>query len=160
MAKSGFELLDTVFTRWIAHADAFVRTVLRLFRQLSCPGHVASIGQLAAPSPIGHLNMTRIYVGNLSRETTETELGAALTAGGRTVAKVMLKRDGDSGVSRGFAFVDMGSPEEAAGAIASLNGTQLGGRTIKVAAAKELPGPRTSWREAAGETGGRGRPRW
>ena len=50
--------------------------------------------------------MTRIYVGNLSRETTETELGAALTAGGRTVAKVMLKRDGDSGVSRGFAFVD------------------------------------------------------
>lgn len=104
--------------------------------------------------------MTRIYVGNLSRETTEAELSAALATGGRTVAKVMLKRDGDSGVSRGFAFVDMGSPEEAAGAIASLNGMQLGGRTLKVAAAKELPGPRTSWRDAAGESGGRSRPRW
>ncbi|MBM3988214.1 MAG: RNA-binding protein [Planctomycetes bacterium] len=104
--------------------------------------------------------MTRIYVGNLSRETTEAELGAALGEGGRTVAKVILKRDGESGASRGFAFVDMGSAEEAAGAIAALHGKQLGGRTIKVAAAKELPGPRTSWREAAGETGGgRGRPR-
>lgn len=135
--------------------------MLALFRQLSRPVHVASIGQLAAYfTDRSTLIMTRIYVGNLSRETTEAELSAALATGGRTVAKVMLKRDGDSGVSRGFAFVDMGSPEEAAGAIAAMNGMQLGGRAIKVAAAKELPGPRTSWRDAAGESGGRGRPRW
>jgi RNA recognition motif-containing protein len=104
--------------------------------------------------------MNRIYIGNLSRETTAAQLETACAGGGRTVSKVLLKMDASSGTSRGFAFVDMGSPEDATAAIGALHGTQLDGRTIKVAAAKELPGPRGSWRDAAGESGGRGRPRW
>lgn len=103
--------------------------------------------------------MTRIYVGNLAWETTESMLREALSAGGRTVVKVNMKKNATSGKPRGFAFVDMGSPEEAAAVIATLNGANLGGKPLKIAAAKELPGPRTSWRDNA-ESGGRSRPRW
>lgn len=103
--------------------------------------------------------MTRIYVGNLASDTTEASLQQAFSGSGRTVVTVNLKRNATSGKLRGFAFIDMGSPEDAASAIAELHGTELAGKTIKVNAAKDLPGPRTSWRDAA-ESGGRSRPRW
>ncbi len=82
--------------------------------------------------------MSRLYIGNLSWETTEVMLREALAKDGRTVTAVKIKIDAQTGKSRGFAFVDMGSREEAEAAIGALNGTSLGGRTIKVNLAKEL----------------------
>lgn len=104
--------------------------------------------------------MSRIYVGNLAKTTDESALRSFLAQGGRTVEKVILKVDARTGRSRGFAFVDMGSPEEAAGAIESLNGTTLDGATVKVSVAKDLPEPRRpAGRDFGGRGGGGGR-RW
>jgi RNA recognition motif-containing protein len=82
--------------------------------------------------------VTRLYVGNIPRETTEAMLRTVLERDGRTVTQVNIKRNATSGKPRGFAFVDMGSPEDAAAAIAAAHGTLLGDHTIKVNHAKEL----------------------
>lgn len=103
--------------------------------------------------------MSRLYVGNLSRETTEESLRAALCADGRTVTLVKIKKNATTGKPRGFAFVDMGSPEEAEAAIAALNGTQLDGNTIKVNVAKELE-TRSNDRGFSGGGFSRGPRRW
>lgn len=66
----------------------------------------------------------------------------ALARDGRTVTQINIKRNNTTGKSRGFAFVDMGSIDEANAAIAALQGGSLDGRTIKVNHAKELPAPR------------------
>ena len=75
--------------------------------------------------------MKKIYVGNLSFETTEQGMGAAFTASGR-VQSVSIVKDRHSGEPRGFGFVEMESSDEADAAIAALNGTQLDGRTVAV----------------------------
>jgi len=82
--------------------------------------------------------MTRIYLGNLSWDTTEDKLRALVGRDGRTVSNVILKRDKRTGKPRGFAFVDVGSDAEAEAAIAALNGTTVEERVIKVRAAREL----------------------
>jgi cold-inducible RNA-binding protein len=74
---------------------------------------------------------TRLYVGNLSFNTTENDLQDAFAAHG-TVTEANLMMDRATGQPRGFAFVTMGSPEEAQKAISALNGTQLGDRSITV----------------------------
>jgi len=79
----------------------------------------------------------RIYLGNLSFETTEDTLRQLLSQDGRTVAKVDLKVDSDTGRSRGFAFADLGSSEEAEAAIAALDGSTVDGRPIKVKSARD-----------------------
>lgn len=104
--------------------------------------------------------MSRLYVGHLSWDTTEESLRAALASDGRSVVLVNIKKNASTGKPRGFAFVDMGSPEEATAAIASLNGTTLDGKTIKVSAAKELPQPRSFVSRDSGGRSGGGRPRW
>lgn len=72
-----------------------------------------------------------IYVGNLSRELTEEELREAFTEFGEvTSAKIITDRD--SGVSRGFGFVEMAGKSEAQAAITGLNGRELKGRTLTV----------------------------
>jgi RNA recognition motif-containing protein len=73
----------------------------------------------------------RIFVGNLSFETTENDLQDAFAAHG-TVTEANLMMDRVSGRPRGFAFVTMSTPEEAQKAIAALNGAQLGGRALTV----------------------------
>jgi RNA recognition motif-containing protein len=81
----------------------------------------------------------RLYVGNLSYETTESDLRDAFgTAGTVTEVKVMLDRD--SGKPRGFAFVEMGSDADAQNAIAQLHGRELGGRALKVNEAQDRGG--------------------
>jgi len=72
-----------------------------------------------------------IYVGNLSRETTEDELRQAFEAFGQ-VTSVNVIKDRYSGESRGFAFVEMTTKSEAQAAINGLNGTSLGERTLSV----------------------------
>jgi RNA recognition motif-containing protein len=80
---------------------------------------------------------TRLYVGNLSWDTTEETLRQTLGQNGRTVTKVDIKTDSKTGRSRGFAFTDLSSEEEVQAAIEELNGTELDGRPIKLSAAKE-----------------------
>jgi len=99
--------------------------------------------------------MSRIYVGNLAKNTTEDSVRSLVAQGGRTVTKVQLKMDAETGRSRGFAFVDLGTPEEATAAIAALNGATLDGATLKVNVAKDLPVPR---RPASPGMGYGGRP--
>jgi cold-inducible RNA-binding protein len=100
---------------------------------------------------------TKLFVGNLSYNTTENSLQDAFAAHG-TVVEANLMVDRMSGRPRGFAFVTMSSPEEAQRAIEALNGAQLDGRalTVNVARPKEdrPPGDRPPRREYGGGGGG------
>jgi len=73
----------------------------------------------------------KIYVGNLSYDTNEAGLNDLFQQHGKVVsAKVITDRD--SGRSKGFGFVEMGTEDEARAAIAALNGATLDGRQLKV----------------------------
>jgi RNA recognition motif-containing protein len=74
---------------------------------------------------------TKLFVGNLSFETTENDLQDAFAAHG-VVTEANLMMDRTTGRPRGFAFITMGSPEDAQKAIAALNGANLGGRSLTV----------------------------
>ena len=74
---------------------------------------------------------TKLYVGNLSYQTTEDELHSLFTQVG-TVNEVALIKDRDTGSSKGFAFVTMGSLEEANKAIEQFNGKNMGTRELTV----------------------------
>jgi len=74
---------------------------------------------------------TKLYVGNLSYETTEVDLRSMFTEAG-TVNEVALIKDRDTGSSKGFAFVTMNSQEEADAAIEKFNGKTFGSRELKV----------------------------
>lgn len=73
----------------------------------------------------------KLYVGNLSYDTTEDEL-RTLFAGAGTVASVVLIRDRDTGRSKGFAFVEMATDAEADHAMHMFNGATLDNRELKV----------------------------
>ena len=103
------------------------------------------------------MNSAKLYVGNLSYETTEASIRTAFEAQGE-VTSVNLITDRDTGRVKGFGFVEMGSAEEAQKAKAALDGTQLDGRTLKVDVAKE-PAPRAP-RSGGGYGGSRGGGRW
>jgi cold-inducible RNA-binding protein len=96
---------------------------------------------------------SKLYVGNLSFDTTENDLHDAFAAHG-TVVEANLMIDRMNGRSRGFAFVTMGTPEEPEKAIQALNGAQLGGRSLKVNIAR----PKED-RPPGGGGGGGGGPR-
>jgi len=81
----------------------------------------------------------RLYVGNLSFHATPDSLRAAFTAFGE-VSDVHIASDRETGQSRGFAFVTMGSNEEAQKAIAEMNGALLDGRPLRVNEAEERKG--------------------
>ncbi|MGD0523863.1 MAG: RNA-binding protein [Polyangiaceae bacterium] len=83
------------------------------------------------------MNAARLFVGNLSHETTEDILRAAF-AGQGDVTEVHLVQDRYTGRSRGFAFVTMATPAQAKSAAEKLNGASLGGRVIKVSEAEPL----------------------
>ena len=77
----------------------------------------------------------KLYVGNLSFNTTENELQTAFAAHGNVIeAKLMTDRD--TGRGRGFAFVTMGTAEEAQSAITALNGASIDGRCVTVNVAR------------------------
>ena len=78
---------------------------------------------------------TKLYVGNLSFRTTSEELKDAFAAVG-TVESASVIEDRDTGRSRGFAFVEMATAEEAAAAIEQFNGKDFGGRNLTVNEAK------------------------
>ncbi len=74
---------------------------------------------------------TKLFVGNLSFNTTENDLQDAFAVHG-TVTEANLMTDRSTGRPRGFGFVTMGSPEEAQKAIDALNGAMLDGRNLTV----------------------------
>ncbi len=85
---------------------------------------------------------TKLFVGNLSFNTTENDLQDAFAAHG-TVVEANLMVDRVSGRPRGFGFVTMGTPEEAQKAIEAMHNTPLAGRNITVNIARpkeERPG--------------------
>jgi RNA recognition motif-containing protein len=87
----------------------------------------------------------KLYVGNLSYGTGDGDLERLFTAHGR-VESAQVIMDRDTGRSKGFGFVEMGSDEEAQAAIAALNGKEVDGRSLTVNEAR-----------AREEGGGRGR---
>ena len=98
--------------------------------------------------------MKNLFVGNMSFQTTEADLNALFKPFGQ-VTRVHLAMDRETGRARGFAFIEMPNDDEAAKAIAALDGKELGGRNLKVNEARpktERSGPRSS-----GGGGGRGR---
>src|SRR5262252_5994783 len=96
----------------------------------------------------------KLYVGNLSFRTTETDLSDMFGEIGQ-VESVQIITDRDTGRSKGFAFVQMADDAAAEKAIAQLNGQEMGGRNLTVNEAK--PVERRDSRERGGGGGGRGR---
>ncbi len=98
--------------------------------------------------------MKNLFVGNMSFQTTEAEIRALFEPFGQ-ITRVHIVMDRETGRARGFAFVEMPNDEEAAKAIAGLDGKELGGRNIKVneARPKERSGPPSG----GGGRGGGGR---
>jgi RNA recognition motif-containing protein len=80
----------------------------------------------------------KLYVGNLSYNTTEDSL-RTFFAGYGTVVSAKIIQDRDTGNSKGFGFVEMNSDEEAGAAIAGTNGTELDGRQLRVNEAMDKP---------------------
>jgi RNA recognition motif-containing protein len=82
--------------------------------------------------------MKNLFVGNMSFDTTESELRALFEQFGE-VERVNIVTDRDTGRARGFAFVEMASDEAAASAIAALNGRELNGCALNVNEARPKP---------------------
>ena len=103
----------------------------------------------------------RLYVGNLSFDTTQDGLMAAFEQDGRKVKDVAVITDRDTGRARGFAFVEMASDADAQAAIQAMDGTELDGRTLKVNEAQERPNRGGGGGGGGGGRGrGGGRDRW
>ena len=95
--------------------------------------------------------MKNLYVGNMSFQTTESELRSIFEPYGE-ITRIQVMTDRDTGQARGFAFVELADDEQAAKAITELNGKELDGRALKVNEAYPKPersGPRR-------DDGGRG----
>jgi len=101
---------------------------------------------------------TKLYVGNLSYDSTEASLRTAFEADGRKVNEVALIMDRETGRPRGFAFVQMGSEADAKAAITALDGKDLDGRTLRVNEAQDRPaGNKSFGGGGGGERSGAGR---
>ena len=107
---------------------------------------------------------TKLYVGNLAFQTTSQELQELFAQAG-TVESASVVEDRDTGRSRGFAFVEMSTKEEASSAIEQFNGKEVGGRSLKVNEAKPRENRSVGGRgfdnnRGGGNFGRRSEPRW
>ena len=78
---------------------------------------------------------SKLYVGNLPYSATEEELSAIFSKAG-TVTSVAIIKDRESGRSKGFAFIEMSTADEAQKAISTLNNYSMGGRDLRVSIAR------------------------
>jgi len=105
--------------------------------------------------------MKSLFVGNMSFQTTESELRDLFAPFGQ-VTRVHMAMDRETGRARGFAFVEMPNDEEAAKAMTGLDGKELGGRNLKVNEARPKGeggaprGPKSYGRPGGGGSGGGG----
>jgi RNA recognition motif-containing protein len=93
----------------------------------------------------------KLYVGNLAYTMSDSDLERIFSAHG-TVQSAQVIMDRDTGRSKGFGFVEMGSDAEAQAAITALNGNEVEGRTLTVNEAR----PKTEGGGGGGGRGGRG----
>jgi cold-inducible RNA-binding protein len=100
-------------------------------------------------------NNNKLFVGNLSFKTTENDLQDTFAAHG-TVVEANLMMDRATGRPRGFGFVTMSSDEEAANAVAALNGKSIDGRalTVNIARPREERAPGAGRSQYGGGGGG------
>ena len=122
---------------------------------------------LSFPKGERYISMsTKLYVGNLAFQTTSQDLEQLFGQAG-TVQSASVVEDRDTGRSRGFAFVEMSTQDEANSAIDQFNGKEVGGRALKVNEAKPREN-RSSGRSFSNDRGGyggnnggrRSEPRW
>lgn len=111
-----------------------------------------------------HMSENKLYVGNLSFQTTDDQL-AQLFASFGTVGRASVVTDRETGRSRGFGFVEMGSDQEAKAAISNLDGQMVDGRTLQVNIARPREnsgggGGGGAGRGGRGGRGGQGGSRW
>ena len=101
---------------------------------------------------------TKLYVGNLPYSVTDSKLEEIFSPHGE-VRSAQVVMDRDTGRSKGFGFVEMGSPQEAQSAINTLNGKEVDGRSLTVneARPREDRGPRGGGGGGYGGGGGGGR---
>lgn len=111
--------------------------------------------------------MKSLFVGNMNFRTTESELRALFEPYGE-ITRLQVMTDRETGRSRGFAFVELAREEDAAKAIAELNGTEFAGRALNVSEARPKP-ERNGFRNrayegreeyAGGDYGRQRRARW
>lgn len=103
------------------------------------------------------MNQRKIYIGNLSYNTTEDSVRDAFNSFGE-IEDLILIKDRDTGRLKGFGFITFDSSEAADKAEAEMNGCQLDGRAIKVSIAQEKKaGGGGDRRGGRGDDGGRGR---
>src|SRR5262249_11863588 len=121
-----------------------------------CPRHSTAGGDApgSTPSPRSAMGK-KLYVGNLTYETTGSDLQRLFEAHG-TVLSAEVIADRDTGRSKGFGFVEMGSDAEAQAAIQGLNGKEVNGRQLTVNEAKPKTGGGGGGRGGYGGGGGRG----
>jgi cold-inducible RNA-binding protein len=116
------------------------------------PGEAGlATGDARSPKEGGAIS-SKVFVGNLNFDTTREELETLFTEIGQVV-DVVLPTDRMSGRPRGFAFVELSTPEAATQAIEKFDGFELGGRRLRV---NEATGERTSRPGGAGGAGGGG----
>ena len=104
----------------------------------------------------------KLYVGNLSYDTSDSDLQTMFEEYG-TVQSAQVIMDRDTGRSKGFGFVEMGSDQEGQAAIAGLNGKEVGGRALTVNEARprdDRGGGRSGGGGGRGGYGGGGRDRY
>lgn len=100
----------------------------------------------------------KLYVGNLSYDTNDSDLQQMFAAYG-SVQSAQVVMDRDTGRSKGFGFVEMGSDQEAQAAIQGLNGKEAGGRSLTVNEARpreDRGGGRGGYGGGGGRSGGGG----
>jgi cold-inducible RNA-binding protein len=107
--------------------------------------------------------MKNLFVGNLSFQTTESDLRALFEPFGQ-LGRVHVPVDRDTGRARGFAFIEMMNDEDAKKAMAALDGKDFGGRNVKVNEARPkersgAPGPGRDGGKGGGRRGGGGQGR-
>ena len=82
---------------------------------------------------------SKLYVGNLTYNTSENDLSTFFEENGHTPTSVNVISDRDTGRSKGFGFVELDSADQAEAAIEKLNGVELDGRALKVNTAQDKP---------------------
>ena len=100
--------------------------------------------------------MKKLFVGNLAFDTTEDALRELFSPLGE-LQQVKIMTDRDTGKPRGFAFVEMSQDDDAAKAIAALNGKEFGGRALTVNEARPRPERSGGFRPGGGGFGGKRR---
>ena len=126
------------------------------------PAFGNSLWKVTVCRTVKHHMSNKLFVGNLSFNTTENDLQDAFAAHG-TVTETNLMMDRMTNRPRGFAFITMSTAEEAQKAIAALNGKEMDGRALTVNVAKpreERPGGGGGVRREYGGGGGGGRNRY